>query len=79
MLAILASVEVLLFSDVFAATSCTLFFCRSEDHDTCPVCREKLEDADESWILSEIPKMDEISKEIKSELITLASTKEKIK
>lgn len=43
-----------------------------EDHHTCPICREKLNSADDTWVLSEVPKAEEISEEIRSTLMDLA-------
>lgn len=40
-------------------------------HDTCPICREKLESTDDTWVLSEVPEEEEISQEIKSTLMGL--------
>ncbi|EFA02265.1 RING finger protein 141 [Tribolium castaneum] len=45
-------------------------------HDTCPICREKLESTDDTWVISEVPEAEEISKEIKSSLMELAEDKE---
>ena len=44
---------------------------RNECHDTCPICREKLESTDDTWVISEVPKAEEISKEIRENLIEL--------
>ncbi|XP_044254872.1 RING finger protein 141-like [Tribolium madens] len=46
------------------------------NHDTCPICREKLESTDDTWVISEVPEAEEISKEIKSSLMELAEDKE---
>lgn len=35
---------------------------------TCPVCQEKLDSAEEGWVISEIPEAGEISKEIRDSL-----------
>lgn len=35
---------------------------------TCPVCQEKLESAEDGWVVSEIPEAGEISKEIRDSL-----------
>lgn len=47
-----------------------LNFSRNSKHNTCPICRDELETND-SWILSEKPKADEISKELKLSLLNL--------
>ncbi|XP_065158553.1 RING finger protein 141-like [Atheta coriaria] len=43
----------------------------NEDHDTCPICREHLDGKDDAWVLSEVPKAEEISEDIKSLLLEL--------
>ncbi|KAJ3660029.1 hypothetical protein Zmor_011685 [Zophobas morio] len=45
-------------------------------HNTCPICREKLESTDDTWVISEVPEAEEISKEIKSNLMELAEEKQ---
>ncbi|KAJ8911084.1 hypothetical protein NQ315_000544 [Exocentrus adspersus] len=58
---------------------CTHSFCThcieewNESHDTCPICREKLDNPDDTWVLSEVPKAEEISKEIKNNLMQLTN------
>ncbi|XP_060531454.1 RING finger protein 141-like [Cylas formicarius] len=47
----------------------------NEAHDTCPICRERLQSRDESWIISEVPKAEDISKEIRDNLLELADDK----
>nr|CAH7755541.1 unnamed protein product [Callosobruchus chinensis] len=47
----------------------------NETHDTCPICRERLDSTDETWVMSEVPKAEEISKEIRENLMEL--TKER--
>ncbi|XP_017768057.1 PREDICTED: RING finger protein 141-like isoform X3 [Nicrophorus vespilloides] len=49
----------------------------NEDHRTCPICREKLQSTDDTWVLSEVPKADEISEEIRTTLMDLAGTSSK--
>ncbi|XP_074037521.1 RING finger protein 141 [Leptinotarsa decemlineata] len=43
----------------------------NESHDTCPICREKLESTDDTWVISEVPKAEEINKEIRNNLMEL--------
>ncbi|CAG9858418.1 unnamed protein product [Phyllotreta striolata] len=43
----------------------------NENHDTCPICRERLDSTDDAWVLSEVPKADEINKEIRDNLLEL--------
>ncbi|XP_018332005.1 RING finger protein 141-like [Agrilus planipennis] len=56
---------------------CTHSYCSkcieewSDNHDTCPICREKLKSSDDTWVLSEVPKAEEISEEIRSNLMSL--------
>ncbi|KAJ8981317.1 hypothetical protein NQ317_015450 [Molorchus minor] len=44
---------------------------RNEAHDTCPICRDKLNSTDDTWVLSEVPKAEEVSKEIHNNLMEL--------
>ncbi|XP_022900921.1 RING finger protein 141-like [Onthophagus taurus] len=58
---------------------CTHSYCSNcieewnEKNDTCPICRENLESTDDTWVLSEVPKAEEISEEIKKTLMNLVS------
>ncbi|KAF5290550.1 hypothetical protein FQA39_LY14679 [Lamprigera yunnana] len=45
----------------------------NESHDTCPICRERLESTEDTWILSEVPRAEEISEEIQSDLMNLTN------
>ncbi|XP_056642451.1 RING finger protein 141-like [Diorhabda carinulata] len=45
----------------------------NETHDTCPICREKLDSTDDTWVLSDVPKAEEISKEIRDNLLNLTN------
>ncbi|XP_028133638.1 RING finger protein 141-like [Diabrotica virgifera virgifera] len=45
----------------------------NECHDTCPICRERLDSTDDTWVLSDVPKAEEISKEIRENLLDLAN------
>ncbi|KAK4886569.1 hypothetical protein RN001_002840 [Aquatica leii] len=47
----------------------------NETHDTCPICRERLESTEDTWILSEVPRAEEISEEIQSDLMKLTKNK----
>lgn len=47
---------------------------RNECHDTCPICREKFDGSDDTWVLSEVPNAEEISKEIHENLLELTQT-----
>uniref|UniRef100_U5EX62 RING finger protein 141 n=1 Tax=Corethrella appendiculata TaxID=1370023 RepID=U5EX62_9DIPT len=42
------------------------------ENKTCPICDEKLQSTDDTWELSEIPEVDEISEEICSTLMKLS-------
>lgn len=48
--------------------SVNYFFNRNESHDTCPICRERLENPNDAWVISEVPKAEEISNEIRENL-----------
>lgn len=47
------------------------YFFRNETHDTCPICREKLASPSDAWVISEVPKAEEISNEITENLLEL--------
>lgn len=49
---------------------------RNDLHDTCPICREKLESTDDTWVISEVPRAEEISQEIQSSLMKLSEHKD---
>lgn len=44
---------------------------------TCPVCQEILTSTDETWVLSEIPEVEEVSEEICSNLMRLSKDEKK--
>lgn len=44
---------------------------RNECHDKCPICQTELNSINDSWVLSELPKTDEVSEEILTELNSL--------
>ncbi|XP_022238601.1 RING finger protein 141-like isoform X2 [Limulus polyphemus] len=41
-------------------------------HNTCPLCREKLESTDDSWVISEAPNSEEMQQELQQALLCLA-------
>lgn len=41
------------------------------DHKTCPICREKLENTDETWVLEDKPNPHDVQMEIKKSLFGL--------
>ncbi|KAK5643201.1 hypothetical protein RI129_007046 [Pyrocoelia pectoralis] len=43
----------------------------NELHESCPICRERLESTEDAWVLSEVPRAEEISREIQSDLMNL--------
>lgn len=42
---------------------------------TCPICQEKLDSTDESWVISEIPQVGEISEEIRDTLLNISEVR----
>ncbi|KAL1509292.1 hypothetical protein ABEB36_004054 [Hypothenemus hampei] len=44
----------------------------NELHDTCPICREKLDSPSDTWVISEAPNAEEISNEIRENLLDLS-------
>lgn len=46
---------------------------RNEDHDKCPICQTKLHDMNDSWVLPELPKTNEVNEEILTELNALTN------
>lgn len=46
---------------------------RNEDHDKCPICQTELNGINDSWVLSELPKTDEVNEEILTELNALTN------
>lgn len=51
---------------------------RNETHKKCPICQTKLNSTDDSWVLSELPRTDEVNEKIVTELnaLTNGSTSE---
>ncbi|KAJ8942365.1 hypothetical protein NQ318_000345 [Aromia moschata] len=47
----------------------------NETHDTCPLCRDKLDSTDDTWVMSEVPKPEEVSKEIRNNLMELTNNR----
>lgn len=41
-------------------------------HNTCPLCRAKLESTDDSWVISEAPSSEEMQQELQQALLCLA-------
>lgn len=54
------------------STEIVLLF-RNENHDKCPLCQTKLSGMNESWVLSELPKTNEVNEEILTELNALTN------
>ncbi|XP_050300325.1 RING finger protein 141-like isoform X2 [Anthonomus grandis grandis] len=50
----------------------------NESHDTCPICRERLDSPSDTWVISEVPKAEEISDEIRDSLLELSEEKNSI-
>ncbi|XP_031623700.1 RING finger protein 141-like [Contarinia nasturtii] len=45
----------------------------NENHDKCPLCQTKLTGMNDSWVLSELPKTNEVNEEILTELNALTN------
>lgn len=45
---------------------------RNESHNKCPLCQSNLDTIDESWVLPDLPKTDEVNEKILTELNALA-------
>ncbi|XP_073831483.1 RING finger protein 141-like isoform X2 [Musca autumnalis] len=60
---------------------CTHSFCTpcieqwNVNNKTCPICCESLESTDETWVMSNIPEVEEINEEICAEFMSLAKEK----
>lgn len=54
-------------------TTGTYFIFRNENHDKCPICQTGLKSINDSWVLSELPKTDEVNEEILTELNALTN------
>lgn len=50
-----------------------LIFYRNVSNKTCPVCRETLENTDDSWVIPEIPESSEVNAELQRALQVLTS------
>lgn len=46
---------------------------RNESHDKCPICQTNLSGINDSWVLSELPKTNEVNEEILTELNALTN------
>ncbi|CAG9761918.1 unnamed protein product [Ceutorhynchus assimilis] len=44
----------------------------NEFNNTCPICRERLESPNDTWVISEVPNAEEISNEIRENLLELS-------
>lgn len=47
------------------------YFCRNVNNKTCPICCESLESTDDTWVMSNIPEVEEINEEICAEFMNL--------
>ncbi|KAL3266428.1 hypothetical protein HHI36_010602 [Cryptolaemus montrouzieri] len=47
----------------------------NSEHQTCPICRDKLESTDDTWVLSEKPNAEEICEELRHNLMELSEEK----
>lgn len=62
---------------------CTHVFCSAciekwnATHKKCPICQEKLNSTDDSWVLSELPRTDEVNDKILTELMDLTKPSDK--
>lgn len=50
-----------------------MFIFRNENHDKCPICQTNLSGINDSWVLSELPKTNEVNEEILTELNALTN------
>jgi hypothetical protein len=51
---------------------CNMIYFRNVNNKTCPICREKLESTDDSWVISEAPGSEEVNKELEKSLFNLS-------
>jgi len=49
-----------------------MIYFRNVNNKTCPICREKLESTDDSWVISEAPGSEEVNKELEKSLFNLS-------
>ena len=49
-----------------------LFFFRNVNHKTCPICRAKVDNSDDTWVLTEKPDQNEMAYETTGYLMGLA-------
>lgn len=59
------------FSSFYLSNKYILYYSRNESHDKCPICQTNLSGINDSWVLSELPKTDEVNEEILTELNAL--------
>lgn len=52
---------------------CLCIHFRNESHDKCPICQTNLSGINDSWVLSELPKTNEVNEEILTELNALTN------
>lgn len=50
-------------------------YLRNMSKKTCPICQEEIDSTDEGWVVSEIPKAQEINEKICAELMELSKSK----
>jgi hypothetical protein len=53
-----------------------LFTFRNVTSKTCPICRERVNSVDDTWVLTEKPDTTEYEKEVKGYLVSLADRKD---
>lgn len=46
---------------------------RRQDHRTCPICQTNLETDDDAWVVTDLPKTDDINNEIMTDLTAITS------
>jgi hypothetical protein len=56
-------------SEIMDDIPCIYF--RNVNNKTCPICREKLDSTDDSWVISEAPGSEEVNKELEKSLFNL--------
>lgn len=61
------------FFELFGKNRCLFqYLYRNKTNSKCPLCQKALDTIDESWVLAELPKMNEVNEKIVSELDELA-------
>lgn len=64
------------FSSFILSNYYIFYSSRNESHDKCPICQTNLSGINDSWVLSELPKTDEVNEEILTELNALTKDSE---